>query len=225
MCQGEHRLILSHSLPIADEVDSVEATLVYDNVLLATARVPISHRNALVNPHWETVISLISQTRKWTSGSKSPEDALAQWLGPVGRKTEGDNFERAVATLLFGTGLPSLWMGGVEGVDQVVVVQGPFPTVVLISCTADADIGSKITGLLTQRNRLAELQNQWHIRMGIFAPVDRFDLRIRDEEDAQHHSIRLFLRPDLEVLFELIKAGWLDEARSHLVPGTSFPTV
>jgi len=213
---------LSSSIVLPDASASGELHLLYDlyksrQEPIASARFEVPPAVGLRNPQHELVLSLISNTRAWTKLGMKPEETIEQWLGLSQPRPRQEEFERAIAILLFATGLPVLSMTGAEGVDQVVLVTEPNQLAVVISCTTSPDLGNKIATVSLQRNRVKERLPDFSVHASIFAPVEYTDLRLGDIEDCKSQGISMVLRLQIQDLLHQIRGVDWPEAKERLL--------
>lgn len=172
---------------------------------IETHRFTVPPEIGATNPRWNSVLSLIGNTRKWTKLRNEPLDVLEQWLGLASPRPESSDFERGVSCLLFAAGLNSLSIGEAEGVDLAVWTNGSMGSIVLGSCTTSSNMKEKISDLLLQRNKVADTLDEIDVYGVIFAPVDQRDLTIRDQEECHESNVRLVLRKELRELLDGVR--------------------
>lgn len=224
--------ILDYSMPLPDKSVSGEVLLYHklhksQGEPISTAFFTVQPAAGATNPRWDFVLSIVTNTRKWNKVGITPEEVVKQWLGLSQPRPQDDDFELGVSALFFASGIAFLPMGPAEGVDHLVLSTEPQQTAAVISCTTSADIGKKISDLMTQRNRAQDRLPKFSVRAAIVAPVDKGDLRLGDINDCEAHDITLVLRSDLQTIFDQVRGiNWGEAPNTtlqivtHLSQGT-----
>ena len=120
--------ILDYDLPVPRDVSSGEANLFFSHYHQGTE--PLVTRLFILppiagkaNPRWNSIISLISNTRAFMAKRTDPEEVIRDdWLGlGSGAKRVSEEFlSRGMSCLLFAAGFTKLSIGSeAEGVDEV----------------------------------------------------------------------------------------------------------
>jgi hypothetical protein len=216
--------ILQYDLPVPEEVRSGEVNLFHSHYhqgiepvmtkLFAPPPIP-----GKTNPHWDLIMSLVSNTRAFIGKRTDPEEVIKEdWLGLGSKRVSEEFFSRGMSCLLFAAGFTKLSMGSeAEGVDEAIQITEPEQLAILLSYTTGPNVGEKARKLNVQVERLQKRLQNYNVCAAIVIPLDEGELFVRDLEECKKENINLILRSELEQMFQAVRGIEWPRAREVFI--------